>query len=162
MSEIYSVNANNLAVSKYDDLDLIAFADYGGNLVSISSTKLYEHSGSDDDGTDIDCYIVTGQLFFGSNNDKRAAYVTARIVHSSKLAVSVVLPDLSSSEGSFLYYPCSEARQYSEGSSVNHSLDFRTPRGVRASTLGFKVSNVDGGTFGVRDLTIRFADTRLK
>lgn len=162
MTEIYSINTNTLGVSKYEDLSSIAFVDMDGELVSMSSTALYEHSGDDDDGTDIDCHLETGQMFFSTINDKRCTYITANVAHSSELTISLVLPDLSQSEGNLLYYPCTAARQQGISSTGNYPLDFKPPRGVSASTLGFKVSNVDGGSFAVNKLKTRVTDVRLK
>lgn len=67
----FSVNTENLEVTQYSNYDFLALAMFNGNPVGINATGIYELSGSDDAGTDIDASALFGFDDFGTANMKR-------------------------------------------------------------------------------------------
>ena len=61
----HAFNATTFAVSEYDGLDFIRIFSYNDKYYGMTATGIYELTGADDAGTDIDCYIETGKLFPG-------------------------------------------------------------------------------------------------
>lgn len=68
---IYTLNTNNLAISEYSGITFSTLVEQGNELYGINSNGIYKFTGNDDSGADIDCYIETGFLDFGSRDFKK-------------------------------------------------------------------------------------------
>ena len=68
---ILSVNLSNLAISQYCDYDFNSFCRIGDSYFGASESGIFELTGDDDNGTNIDAFFELVLSDFGLSNMKR-------------------------------------------------------------------------------------------
>jgi len=149
---IYALNAKILAPSKYAGLSLTSLAVLSSRLYATATDGMVEFTGTDDEGTDIDAYVQTGKLSFGSMEEKRCARAYVKEQYANALVLSTIVDtvdaDQEASEDTYTYSVPGRvgARQ--------HAQAVRLRRDIRAVDWAFKIENVDGGGLVLRGLDV--------
>ena len=90
-SATYVFNTENMAATEYSNYDFIAMAMFNGVPVGIGGTGVYELSGTDDAGTNIDVDVLSGFDDLGTDDLKRipSAYVGYKSDGNIQFQVSI-------------------------------------------------------------------------
>ena len=150
---VHVFNANTLAVSEHS-LTPLDVVEHDGEVYFVTATGLKKLSPSGDEN--INPYIQTGQINFGSNSAK---YIKNLSVDTSPDSSLMVTGYISQPNGDVYMFPTHDS--YREGLNQQTRV-FKTPRGIRGIYWGFKLENDGTNTFNINSITLDLLDTVLK
>ena len=84
-------NTENMAATEYSNYDFLAMAMFNGIPVGIGATGVFELSGSDDDGVDIDIDVLSGFSNLGTEDLKRMSNVYLGYKSAGDIQVQVTI-----------------------------------------------------------------------
>lgn len=79
----------NGATSQYGCIGINSISKFGQKYFGASENGLYEFTGSDDDGVDIESYLQTAQMNFGLTNEKRLRFVYVKYEATDEITLTV-------------------------------------------------------------------------
>lgn len=137
------MNTDSFAVSKYLDYNFNSMCRFNGAFFASSNLGVYELTGADDAGTDIDAALKTGVMSFGTHKMKR--------VRSAYVGVK--------SDGTMVFKTITgrKERWYSlSPTNTTHKDGVRVKlgRGVKSVYWQFELTNVDGADFTLDDIEL--------
>ncbi len=147
---VYAINTDNFAVTDYTgEFDNVhAICEANGKTVAITDTKIYEHTGTDDDGTNIAAHIKTGQINFG--DEERAKTVPRAYLHivNDEQAKVTTTTRTRREEKDREYVVRKRDNTYKTAQLV------KLAQGVESVDWGFKVENTNGGTLEIKNIRV--------
>ena len=138
-----NADVENFPVTQFTEFDYLGLTSFNGQLVMCDASGIYTHSGSDDNGVDIDAWFEIATTDFDILNQKRIRAVLGSGLFSGDIILSVAFDD-----GSFDDYAVSESQQLNQ--SVWKRFINREQVGAHVK---IKISNVDGADFSIDTLT---------
>jgi hypothetical protein len=152
---MYVFNAETLGVSEYS-LAPTGMAEIDGKTVMVEVDGLYENTGTDDAGAEIDAYVQTGRVILGQVSwAKHVARVQLTLAGQDNVNVTLY-PVARSGEETLGPYVADV-----ETTGDPHNRLVRVPRGSPGQYWSVKVSNVSGGALDVRSLVLDADQTRV-
>jgi hypothetical protein len=151
--KVVVVNANTLAVTEYS-ISALDVVEHDGEVYFVGATGLKKLSSSGDEN--INPYIQTGQVNFGSNSAK---YIKNLSVDASPDSSLMITGYISQPNGDVYMFPTHDS--YRDGLNQQTRI-FKTPRGIRGVYWGFKLENDRTNTFDINSITLDLLDTVLK
>lgn len=143
----YVVNTNTGAVSTYTNYNFNSFAKLNGRYFGATDAGIYELTGADDDGTDIDASIVLPTTDFPT--DQVAADVLKRL--------PTVYLGVNTLGGMMLKVTANGADNFYTLSGTTttslHTGRMLLGKGVAARYWDFELTNVDGADFTLESIT---------
>lgn len=136
------INANTGAASRYTNFPFNSFAAVAGRHLACSEDGLYEITGDDDDGTDIDASILTGLMDFGSNVFKRVISCQIGYNGDGELLLKAVVVQ-GGEPKEYWYQPRSQT-----ATGVRESVA-KLGKGLKSHFWQFELINVDGADFEI-------------
>lgn len=136
------INANTGAASRYTNFPFNSFATVAGRHLACSEDGLYEITGDDDDGTDIDASILTGLMDFGSNVFKRVISCQIGYNGDGELLLKAVVVQ-GGEPKEYWYQPRSQT-----AAGVRESVA-KLGKGLKSHFWQFELINVDGADFEI-------------
>ena len=148
---LHAFNSVTFAPSEYDGLDFIQIFTYNDKYYGVLATGIYEMSGADDAGTDIDCYIETGKMFNQIDEFRCIrAYVRCQAADDLLLTAKVDVLDAAEMSSEVSY-------EYTLPGKSGTKMQNRTVR-LRADVEGngwtLQLGNVAGGAFDIVDFLL--------
>ena len=144
---VYVINTNTLGISEFT-INPNAIAALDGEVYFIDDTSIYKYSGSDDNGTDIDCYIETGYLNLLSNEDKRLPTGSVYISYDSDSTGTLTLYNSTNGVDDVDYYDVPIDATYP------HMFRPDLWDGMKARWWKFKLANTNGADFSLENWLI--------
>lgn len=154
----YAINADTFAQVTYSgEFDNVhALAEHEGELYAISDTSLFQQTGSDDDGTNIDASITTGQIDFG--DQERVKYVPrAYLFLESDGKTKVTTTTKTRRVSADREYPVRAAGS----STYNVPKMVELAQGVESIDWGFKLENTSGASMKVQSMKVLVRTSRV-
>ena len=149
---IHAINANTFGISEYKGLSPVKILSHGGRSYVLTSTQLLELTGSTDDGTDIDAYIQTGKIDFGSPKEKRVSRAYVRDQYANALELTTLIDAVDAEddavEDSYTYSIPGKV-----GARQNPQTE-RLRRDLKGTGWAFKIANVDGGGLVLKGFSV--------
>jgi len=148
---LHVFNAITLAPSEYADLDFVDLLDYNGVNYGVRAAGVDSFSGTTDNGTDIDCYIETGKLFPGVE-DLACTRAYVRCQAADDLLLTATVDELNGDGAS-----AETSVNYTMRGRTGTKQQTRTERlrsDIRGEGWSFKLANVDGGSFEIKDFWV--------
>ena len=145
---LYAINADTMGISQYAGVSPVALVGHNDVAYLVTSTQLNELVGTDDNGTDINAVVRTGDINFGTSSGKTIPKAYLYVLSSGAMLLSVD----SSSFGQ------RTTREYSVNfyGEVTETQVSRVPlsRALVGEWWAFEVQNVAGGSFDLRGLEV--------
>ena len=79
----------NGATTQYGCLDINSLTKFGSKHLCTTPTGLYELSGGDDDGIEIESYFITSQMDFTLSNEKRFRFVYVKYEALAEVTLTI-------------------------------------------------------------------------
>jgi hypothetical protein len=139
----YVVNANNFAVSTYQNFNFNSFMQLGGTYYGASEDGLYELEGDTDSGAAINASLTLGKQDFKSEMLKTLPSVYLGIKASGAMIMKIITDD-------------GAIRMYQLNAINNSSLQtsrLTVGRGVASRYWQFELQNVSGNDFTLDTIT---------
>lgn len=137
------LNTETTALSWYENFGFESIAQLPDRVLAIGPDGLYELSGTNDSGDQIDAQVVTGLTDFGVLERKRLDEVLVAYTSSNKIALTVEAFGTSGSGRTYAF----ASRTPSEMRPARAKIG----KGFNARYWRFTFKNVDGAAFEVRD-----------
>ena len=136
------MNVKNRAITEYTNYAFNSFCCFNGKYLGASKNGIFELSGDDDNGTDIDANIKTATADVGKGQPKklRDAWLVAR----KGLMTFTVIAD---EDEEFTYNADVE-------NSKIHEERVKIGRGIKGRGFSFILANVDGSDFDIDSITV--------
>ena len=136
------VNIKNRAVTEYTGYCFNSFCCFNGKYLGANSSGIFELSGDDDNGTDIDASIKTATADVGRGQPKklRDAWLFAR----KGLMTFTVIAD---EDNEFTYNADVENANI-------HEERVKVGRGIKGRGFSFVLANVDGSDFDIDSISV--------
>lgn len=148
-TEVYALHATTLGISRFEGTvwdDAVGIAAHDGELYAAETNGLYLNSGTTDDGDDIDAYVQTGQDVYGdATREKYFEQVLLYGVAADGIAVTTVVWQ-SGTETEYDY----ESAAMAGDENLVRRVKFGG--GVRGTSWGLRIGNIDGGAFSLRNV----------
>lgn len=151
--EAWVVNAETKAPWQYDNYPFNSFAFAGNKYLALTDSGLYELTGSDDDGTNIDTVIRTGLENFGSNQKKSIPWAYFGYTSSGRILFKTITTATGKKVENWYEL---EARTADDDTETRVNIG----RGLRSVYWQFELTNIDGAEFEFDD--IQLMPARLK
>lgn len=149
--EAWVVNSETFAAWKYENYPFNSFAEVDGRYYGLTDTGLYELTGNDDAGTDIDAAIRTGLVRLG--NTMLTGCPRAYLGYTSDGALllkTFITRNGKKSEGHYTL----EARPSPDASDAPSQMPTKMDRFARSTYWQFELQNVDGSDFQLDDMAV--------
>jgi len=137
------VNSESLAVSKYAGFDFNSMTKFRGQYYGAKQDGVYLLEGVDDAGTDIDAYIRTGLIDFGSEYQKRNPKLYLGYASSGEMVLKTI-----TDEGVERFY---------ELTTTNNRLNsarIKLGRGVQFRYIQYELQNRESSSFDIESLEL--------
>lgn len=137
----FVINSKTKGISEYTNYNFNSMSDSLG----ATSTGIYSLTGNDDTGTNIDAYIKTGLIDFGTSLEKQVPYAYIGLNKSGRLMLKT---DVT-------YRGQRKERWYEITPRTVNAPDnvrIKTGRGVKARYWQFELVNIDGSDFEIDSL----------
>ena len=147
--EVYDawvMNTETGGVWQYTNYPFTSYTKFGGKYYGIKEDGLYEITGTDDDGTDIEASIKTGLLDFGTSKLKRVPKAFLGLHANGDMLLNVTH---TTEEGKVTNWHRLEAR-----SDAPEGMQVKLGRGPKARYWQFELKTVDGTDFSMDDLKV--------
>lgn len=145
--QMWVVNADNIGVTQYTNMPFNSISTHSGTTLGLTETGLYELSGETDDSTEIDAYMRTGHLTFGSTQNKAIDRAYLYVKSDQDLYVKTI----SDHDGT------RHAEWYKlvvDDKDVLRTRLLRTKREVWGVAWSFQIENIDGGSLDLRGVEV--------
>lgn len=162
-TEVYVLNTTTGSISTYTSSQWSAangIANLDNFFYVVSPSGFYQVTGSFDDGTVIDAYLETGQLYFDTPMPKRLTHIRATIGSTDVVTVYAAAP--VGGVDSPTYYPCSSDRSGSTSDTHLAPRGFNPPRGLKYDTYGVKIANVSGSGLSIQEMSVDYVETGFR
>lgn len=143
------VNTKSSAFSEYDNFPFDSVIEVSGTYYAVADDGLYEITGDNDQGEQIDAFIKTGLLDMGSHfiKDAKSAYIGFST--DGRMLMKVTTTQKGRKEE--WWY---ELKQSQNGSLRDGRVTIG--RGLRAKYWQFEIANVDGADFELDDVQLMY------
>jgi len=157
MPTTYAINARSWAQSTFSGgfSSVSSVASVGNSVYALTPTDVYQHSGEDDDGSDIDCYADIGAQEFGDQT--RSKFLSGlRFYGVADNGATITVT--ASRRGDEVTREYKMPKLYG---TKDQSRLIKPARGIKAHSWRIRVANVRGGTFALRNLTAYYSPSKL-
>lgn len=134
-SDVWVVNVDTGATSRYEAFDFNSFAEIDGHYFGCRADGIYELEGDTDDGDPIRAMVSFGKQDFGTSALKRITNAYVGVSSTGKLVLKVI------ADGAEYDYVARDSSEYMQ------TQRFDTGRGLRLNQLEFELYNQDGDDF---------------
>ncbi len=124
-----------------------SFFEMGGEYFGLSSDGLFTLGGDDDNGTDIDAYIRTGDTDLGDNGIKQSGYTYLSMETDGSVYLKVTQNKDATRVRTYAITP---------DTTKHHVHREKLVKGDEAVLWGFEFGNVDGSNFSLTMMEARF------
>lgn len=140
------LNTESMGVSEYTNYPFNSFGKLGSDYLGASDTNIYQLTGDDDAGTDIDAVIRTGMTNFGTNVFKRVPRAYLGYTSDGGL----IMKTISTSGGTKTerWYELTP-RLGDHASDVHAAARIKLGRGIKATYWQFELINKLGSDFDI-------------
>ena len=136
------MNAETTGATTYSNFPFNSLLTHENRSYGVTETGLYELTGTDDDGTDIDWSIRTGDINFRSSKDKRTIRAYIYALTDGSLTLKTVSSDFGArTERNYLIEPRASDSQDDETFRM-----VKLSRGLQGIWWSFELTSVDGST----------------
>ena len=153
----YCINTQTMGQSEYEgEFDnVIDVCHVEDRTFALSATQLFEHTGSDDDGTDIDAHFRTGAIMAGGRNAQKEVH-HLWIAQAGAVELNITFY-ATWWNGEVAWGPYAAETQ---STGEPHNRLVRGYLGAPGQWWSVKVANKDGGALDVRSLVLVLDQTR--
>ena len=142
------MNTRNKAASQYTNIPFESLATFRGRTYGAGDGGIYEMTGSDDDGANIESQVVTGLLDLGLGVQKRGPELFFAVTGDGRLLLKVVTTQATGNKTEDWYLSRADSRV---GTAMREGR-FTIGRGLKSRYWQYTLTNVDGGTLDLTGL----------
>ncbi|RPI52657.1 MAG: hypothetical protein EHM49_05235 [Deltaproteobacteria bacterium] len=139
------MNISNKAISTYSGYNFNSIANFNGTILGAMATGIYELSGANDNGTDIDAVLKTGTMDFGERAIKHIRDLWLTFRSTGKLRIKVWINEDTSTE---------IHKDTSITGTAMAEERLKIPRGLRGRFFTIEINNIDGVDFDIDSLSM--------
>lgn len=150
--QAWVMNADTTGTSSYTNFPMESLFTYKGVPYGLTSTGLYRLEGEDDDGTNIDAVVATGDLDLGTMIEKNATHAYLYLTQNGE----VVLRTITSRQGTRTetYYQVLDRTTESDDDVSYRKV--KLGMGVKGTWWRFELASVDGASFDLDGAEVRY------
>jgi len=137
------INLKAMATTQYTNWPFKSMTKFNGRYLGVNENGLYEITGSDDDGQQIDAYIVLAQSDFGIRNQKKIPFIDLGYEAQGNLMIELTPDD---GTGQSYLVLSTKTNQQTKRIPVN-------PR-IRGRYWLIKISNMEGCDFSLDSVSV--------
>jgi len=140
---MFVVNLKGMKLSTYTGITLLGVGVLDDRLYGVNTAGLVEMTGDDDEGADIDAYVKTGKMRFGSTKLKRSSRLYLDGAASNGLDITITTKESG----------VDKARQVKVKPFLGTARKRVAKLSRKAESVYWqvKIANVDGGTFELKN-----------
>jgi hypothetical protein len=133
----FVLNTENEAITRYDNFN---FNSISGNLGAMPN-GIYELSGPDDSGTEINAHFTTGLMDFGSSIHKQCPYAYIGLASDGELILKTVTEQHGKKNERWY--------KFSKPKTALDTVRVQLGRGVKSRYWQYEISNASGADFDI-------------
>lgn len=135
------MNTETLAPTEYTNYPFNSFAKLGQKYLGATETGIFELTGSNDAGTNINAAIRSGLLDFGTSLKKRVPYAYLGYTSTGRLLLKVGTTDQGTKVEDWY--------ELTETQAAPDSARFKIGKGLQARYWQFELTNAEGADFAL-------------
>lgn len=136
---VIAMNLQNGAITEYESFAFNSMIEWNGGVYGANADGIYQLTGDDDDGTDIEAYARSGRTDHGTEVTKRASDVYVSAKSTTRMAFRVIADE----DRDTVYEYSVPTNLHNGFDSVKSDLG----RGLRARYFQYEIANVNGADF---------------
>lgn len=144
---VWSVNSDLISATEYENFPFNSFAFSGRKYLAAAADGIYELTGEDDDGVEIDAYVRTGLLDLGTTALKQVIRAYLGYTSDGRLLLKTFTTD-----GGQKIERWYELTERTADSTREARVKFG--KGVKARYWQFEVRNIEGSDFSIDQLQL--------
>jgi hypothetical protein len=144
---VWSVNSDLIAATEYENYPFNSFAFAGRRHLAASADGIYELTGEDDDGTEIEAYVRTGLLDLGTTALKQVIRAYLGYTSDGKLLLKTFTTD--GGQKIERWYELTDRT-----ADATREARVKFGKGVKARYWQFEVRNIEGSDFSIDQLQV--------
>jgi len=136
---VIAMNLQNGAITEYESFAFNSMIEWNGGFYGANDNGIYQLTGNDDDGADIEAYARSGRTDHGTEITKRASDVYVSAKSTTRMAFRVIADE----DRDTVYEYSVPTNLHNGFDSVKSDLG----RGLRARYFQYEIANVNGADF---------------
>lgn len=144
---VWAVNTDLIAASEYEQFPFNSFAFAGRRYLAASADGIYELTGEDDDGVEIEAYIRTGLLDLGTTALKQVIRAYLGYTSSGKLLLKTFTTD--GGQKVERWYELTERT-----ADAIREARVKFGKGVKSRYWQFEIKSLEGSDFSIDQLQV--------